>query len=83
MGKYQRSLKNIYKQYGNNIKAWESKEEGQSVPNHVVDFYKKYDLDMNARKPFISIRHWRWGNCSPEERRIDTFTKLEEIALNE
>jgi hypothetical protein len=77
-------MKNIYKQYGKNIKAWEEREdEGQNVPKHIVALYKKYDLDLTSRKPFISIRHWRWDNCVPEDRRTDTFAKLEAIALSE
>jgi predicted metal-dependent hydrolase len=83
MGIYQRYMKRIYKQYGKNIKSWEDREkEGkQELPKEIEDLYKKYKLDLATRKPFISVRHYRWGNCVPEERRIDTFEKLESISL--
>lgn len=82
MSKHQRSIRNIYKQYGKHIKAWEERESKNSEPpKHIIDLYKKYDLDINSKKPFISIRHYRWDNCVPEDRRIDTFQKLEDFAL--
>jgi hypothetical protein len=81
MGKYERSLKNIYKQYGKNIKAWDDKEKNAVVPQEIEKMYEKYGFDLSARKPFISVRHWRWGNCIPKERQVDTFEKLEKIAM--
>ena len=76
-------MKRIYKQYGKNIKAWEEREtENAVVPKHIEELYKKYNLDLASRKPFISVRHYKWGNCVPENKRIDTYQKLEDYALN-
>ena len=82
MSKHQRSMKNIYKQYGKHIKAMEERVDNYQVPDYIMKVFEKYGLDINSRKPFISIRHWRWDNCVPESKRIDTFAKLEELALS-
>lgn len=81
MGKYKRSLRNIYKQYGKHIKVWEEKEKSLEDSKETLEFYEKYGLDIVSRKPFISIRHYRWGNCVPKQRQVDTFEKLKVIAL--
>ncbi len=78
MSKWQRSMRNIFKQYGKNIKAFENMD--LSVPKYIEDLYKKYDLDLNDRRPMISIRHYRWGNTRKPEDQIDTYEKLKEVA---
>jgi len=79
MSKYQRSIRNIYKQYGKNIKAFEKMKT--DIPKYTEDLFEKHGLDLNARKPMISIMITRWNSGKKDEDCVDTYEKLKEVAL--
>lgn len=74
MSKWQRSMRNIYKQYGKNIKAFEKMDI--SIPKYTEDLFNKHGLDINSRRPMMSVMHTRWTRG-----RVDTYAKLKEVAL--
>ncbi len=95
MGTFERYIKNINKQYGKNIKAFEDKELDPS--KETLAFWNKIQeetgptesnlgkksLDLSTHKPMLSIMYTRWGLTNREDNRIGEYGDIEKIAKGE
>jgi hypothetical protein len=85
MSKIKRYMKNIKKQYGKNIKAFENRELEPS--KEVQELWErihnetKGSLDMNQHKPMMSIIQTRWGLSSRgSDNLINSYDDIEKVA---
>ena len=81
MNSHKKYIKNIYKQYGKNIKAFEEMTLTADVPKDIEVLYKKHGLDLTVRKPMVSIINSRWGFPSRDENKIASYEDIERIAV--
>lgn len=91
-------LKNIEKQYGKNIKAFETniqKDPSKEIQNlhkkikkettktiYINGKAKSVSLDLGLRKPMISILNNRWGFSSSEQNLVSCYNDIQDIIKN-
>lgn len=85
MSTIQRYMKNINKQYGKNIKAFENKElepskETQELWNRIHN-ETNGSLDLNQHNPMLSIIQTRWGFSSRgSDNLINCYDDIVKVA---
>lgn len=92
MSTYKRFCKNILKQYGKNIKAFEESDgtpskETQAIWDRVLkETSKGYKgetrrgVNLAEHKPMVSIFSQRWGFPSREKNHVECYQDLVDIA---
>ena len=71
-GTYYRRMKNIQKQYGKHMKAYENNMLEMKESDYLINLFKKHGLPISGLKRAPSIIHSRWGfESAGEKNRIN------------